>query len=158
MLKGFMFRYRTVKFKLPRDCCPWCTSENNVLTREVSQLNKRVEQLEDTVVFDRSLAAAKLKMESALDLFERALKVEAGRGFYVSNPSVLTDVFSAAYAVVDGLVERQAGTYADREAVGLFETAAGRASGDLAVTGQNGHLPHETILAMDRKGRTDGIR
>jgi hypothetical protein len=43
----FLFgRYRTVKLKVPRQCCPWCNDRYEFLTERVQALEGKVGELE----------------------------------------------------------------------------------------------------------------
>jgi hypothetical protein len=39
-------RYRIIRMKVPRECCPWCQAHNEVLTERVQSLETKVGELE----------------------------------------------------------------------------------------------------------------
>ena len=137
----FFGQYRSVKFRLPRDCCQWCEAEARIAKGEINALKQQVEELNRTQIFDRSLALEKLKIESALDLFTRALKAEASRRFFVSDPRHLTEVFSAAYEVVRSVLESPTTEAATIEARNNFSKAVHFKSNEYIDSRKNGHQP-----------------
>ena len=98
--------HRILRIRLPAPCCEDCSERADRTRQALAALEHRVEGLESALAFDRSLEMTKLKIQAALDLFRLAMTSEAGRGYFVSNPVVLAQVFSAAYGVVEDIFRK----------------------------------------------------
>lgn len=66
-------RYRTVKLKVPRPCCPWCQVRDDIMEGQIQALEERVAHLEKHLVSERSTSQLTLKLGLLLQLSEQGI-------------------------------------------------------------------------------------
>ena len=130
---------RTVKFRLARPCCVWCNEQTKGIDKQIQSLEQRTAELEKSFVADRSLTMIKLKMETALQLFNHAVNDESKRDFFISDPTVLARMFAASVDVVERVMSRPQTTSPTPDKFEEIAWAVDRASFQSAPIDRNGH-------------------
>ena len=94
---------KTVNIKVPAPCCKWCDIQCKALAQRTENLEQRVAESEGRSTVDHSLAVFNAKLEAAVRLFDHAVNADARRGYFVTDPVALTEVFRTAFEVVESV-------------------------------------------------------
>ena len=144
------------KIKVPAPCCEGCELWNSIRAKEIQDLHEKVEALETSLACDRSMAWLKLKIQSALELYRHAMSADAMRGYAVTDPVVLTKVFSTAVAAVEKAIGSPRMRTVPEEAE-EFKAAVDSARIPIAALSQNGLKPHLGWYENSAKEYTEGV-
>ena len=99
-------QYRTVKLKIPRQCCAWCQAQIEIVYDKIKALEQRLAEVENNLNHDHSLQLAKMKLETAAQLVGHMLSFEAQRGGVIANPELIEEVVAIVCSSADRLVQR----------------------------------------------------
>lgn len=69
-------RFRSVKIKVPRPCCPWCQAQTEILEKRVQTLEAKIAELEGSSVFQQHtvVLAAGSEVGGVLQLVRRGIE------------------------------------------------------------------------------------
>jgi hypothetical protein len=69
-------RFRIVKIKIPRPCCPWCQSQTEILQERVRTLEEQIARLESSIAFRQQMVVA--VTDGEIGSFLKLARMETG--------------------------------------------------------------------------------
>jgi len=91
-------RYRKVKLKVPRQCCPWCELHDKHMTEQVKALQEKVANLEASSKLDQAILLAKLKVETSNYILQQ---LTDGPTTVIPDPGQLAEIYNLYRRIIE---------------------------------------------------------
>jgi len=106
-------RYRTVKIKIPRQCCPWCEFYLEQIRGQIRALEEKIGGLEAESTVDQAIQLAKLKLYTSSRVLELLTRGQAPVTITEAQLAQMTELYAQIVQLTDNLISESGLTLQD---------------------------------------------